>query len=313
MRDRASAALSVDMKTEKCVNLRKKRDARKARGHMAKRKIPTNMQPWTANINGEEYEYESGITAEVPEEVAALIDFIDESAPKRDPKAAQRAIEDEVTQIVKDNFAGGVGYEETSEVVLLPETSFECVSLESDTIISDSFPYSFEVGQNYIVTFDGETNTYTAAEFNRAVMLTNTSFDDVFAGSGWVIFVTDGKAGLQTLDSSFIGTHTISISGSVHEVHKIDRKFIADMPLYEESGVLSADYNGTALEPNELAELLKTKHCYITKPLIRETRMEILSYSVYRTNNVVNAVKCYFIGSSTGTIRSTQNGEIQGT
>lgn len=143
-------------------------------------------------------------------------------------------------------------------------------------------------------------------------MLTNTSFAEVFAGSGWVIFATDGKAGLQTLDSSFVGTHTISISGSVHEVHKIDRKFIADMPLYEKSGVLFADYNGSALEPNELAELLKTKHCYITKPLIDETRMEILSYAVYCTNNVVDAVKCYFIASSTGSITSTQNGEIQG-
>ena len=279
---------------------------------MAKRKIPSNMQPWKANINGKEYEYQSGTTAEVPDEVAALIDFIDESAPKRDPKAAQRAIEDEVTQIVKDNFAGGVGYEETTEVEMLPETSFECVSVESDTIISDSFPYTFEVGQNYTVTFDGATNTYTATEYNRAGMLTNTSFVDVFAGTGWVIFAGGGKAGLQTLDPSFVGTHTISISGSAHEVHKIDSKFIPDVPRYEKSGVLFADYDGSALEPNELAELLKTKHCYITKPLVQETRMEILSYSVSRSNNVVDVVKCYFIDSSTGTISSTQNGEIQG-
>lgn len=279
---------------------------------MAKRKIPSNMQPWKANINGKEYEYPSGITTDVPEEVAALIDGLENSEGKPDPRASQRGIEKDVTQIVKDNFVGGVGYEETTEVVLLPETSFECVSVESDTIISDSFPYTFEVGQNYTVTFDGETNTYTATEYNRAGMLTNTSFVDVFAGSGWVIFATDGKAGLQTLDSSFVGTHTISISGSVHEVHKIDRKFIADMPLYEKSGVLFADYDGSALEPNELAELLKTKHCYITKPTVQEARMEILSYSVSRTNNVVVAVKCYFIDSSTSTISSTQNGEIQG-
>lgn len=114
---------------------------------MAKRKIPSNMQPWKANINGKEYEYPSGITTEVPEEVAALIDGLENSEGKPDPRASQRGIEKDVTQIVKDNFAGGVGYEETSEFVMLPETSFECVSVESDTIISNSFPYTFEVGR----------------------------------------------------------------------------------------------------------------------------------------------------------------------
>lgn len=193
---------------------------------MAKRKIPTNMQPWTANINGEEYEYESGITAEVPDEVAALIDFIDESAPKRDPKAAQRAIEDEVTQIVKDNFAGGVGYEETSEIVMLPETSFEFVSAESDTIISQSFPYTFEVGQNYAVTFDGEPNTYTAIKFNAIGALTNTSLADFAAGNGWLIGVDGGVCAFLTSDPSLVGAHTISISGAVTNIHKIDDIYI---------------------------------------------------------------------------------------
>ena len=278
---------------------------------MAKRKIPSNMQPWKANINGKEYEYESGITADVPDEVAALIDFIDESAPKRDPKAAQRAIEDEVTQIVKDSFAGGVGYEETSESVMLPETSFEIVAGERNIILSDSFPYTFEVGQEYTVTLDGEAESYTAIEGDGGKgALTNTSLDDFVAGNGWIIGVTDKGCRLGTLDPSLVGTHTISISGSVNEVHKIDRKFIADMPLYEKSGVLTADSGGEALDAALLAELLKTKHCYIKKPLAKETRMEILSYSVSRTNNVVEAVTCYFIDSSTGTISSAQNGTL---
>ena len=192
---------------------------------MAKRKIPTNMQPWAANINGEEYEYESGITAEVPDEVAALIDFIDESAPKRDPKAAQRAIEGEVTQIVKDNFEGGVGYEETSEGVMLPETSFECVSTESDTIISDSSPYTFEVGQNYTVTFDGETKTYTAINSNGAGVLCNTSLNEFAAGNGWLIGVNSGMCRFVTMDTSLAGTHTISISGVVTNTYKIAEKY----------------------------------------------------------------------------------------
>ena len=195
---------------------------------MKKRKIPSNMQPWTANINGKEYEYQSGITAEVPDEVAALIDFIDESAPKRDPKAAQRAIEDEVTQIVKDNFAGGVGYEEATEVVLLPETSFEIVAGNPGALISDSFPYAFEVGQDYIVTLDGEKKTYTAIEYVMWGVLTNTSPDEVNAGNGWVIEAMTDVEGymLTSLDPSFVGAHTISISKPKTETHKIGSKYI---------------------------------------------------------------------------------------
>ena len=198
------------------------------------KKIPSNTQPtWKANINGKEYEYESGTTADVPDEVAALIDFIDESAPKRDPKAAQRAIEDEVTQIVKDNFAGGVGYEETAEVVMLPETSFEVVAGTSQIIISDSFPYTFEVGQDYTVTLDGEAQTCTTIEGGGGKGgLTNTSLDDAMSGNGWLILVDKGMCGLLTNDPSLAGTHTISISEGMTETHKIDRKYLtAAQPL----------------------------------------------------------------------------------
>lgn len=190
---------------------------------MAKRKIPTNMQPWKANINGEEYEYQSGITADVPEEVAALIDFIDASAPKRDPKAAQRAIEGEVTQIVKDNFAGGVGYEETTEAVIVPETSFECVGGVFQTKISDSSPSTFKVGQDYTVTLDGETNTYTADEYGQLI---NTSEDDWRAGDGWLITVFGKDCVIQTSDPSLVGAHTISISGPVTKRYVIDKKYL---------------------------------------------------------------------------------------
>lgn len=198
---------------------------------MAKRKIPTNMQPWTANINGEEYEYQSGITAEVPDEVAALIDFIDESAPKRDPKAAQRAIEDEVTQIVKDNFAGGVGYEETKETVMLPETSFEVVE-EGEligAIISASFPYTFEIGKDYTVTFDGVTNTYTAVLFEGGVgAITDTNIEEWVKGNGWALTAYNSELTITTLDTSLIGTHTIKISYPTTTTHKIGSKYLPE-------------------------------------------------------------------------------------
>ena len=46
------------------------------------KRISNNTQPtWQADINCKRYEYESGTTVDVPDEVAALIDFIDESVP----------------------------------------------------------------------------------------------------------------------------------------------------------------------------------------------------------------------------------------
>ena len=203
-------------------------DDRQGGGDMANvsKKIPTNTQPtWQADINGKEYEYQSGITAEVPEEVAALIDDIEAGRAKEDPRASQRAIEDEVTQIVKDNFAGGVGYEETNEVVMLPETSFEYVAGNSNTIIKDSFPYTFEIGEEYKVTFDGETNTYTAVKSNGLIGIASSSIEEVFNGDGWFCEVNGGSLALSTMDASLIGDHSISISKTKSK-HKIDNKYI---------------------------------------------------------------------------------------
>lgn len=87
-----------------------------------------------------------------------------------------------------------------------------------------------------------------------------------------------------------------------------------DMPLYINRGKLAASPIDAALAPNELAELLRTKHCYILKSMPghtgQETYSEILSYSLYRDANGVVCVKCYFLDSSS--ISSTQNGTVPG-
>ena len=87
-----------------------------------------------------------------------------------------------------------------------------------------------------------------------------------------------------------------------------------DMPLYINRGRLTASPIDAALAPNELAELLRTKHCYILQSMPghtgHETYSEILSYSLYRDTNGVVCVICYFIDSSS--ISSTQNGTIPG-
>ena len=101
------------------------------------------------------------------------------------------------------------------------------MSVESDTIISDSFPYTFEVGQEYTVTLDGEAKTCTATEFDGAGVLTNTSVDDAMSGNGWVIPALDGEVRFLTSDPSLVGAHTISISKAKTETHKIDRKYLA--------------------------------------------------------------------------------------
>ena len=88
-----------------------------------------------------------------------------------------------------------------------------------------------------------------------------------------------------------------------------------DMPLYINRGRLAASPIDAALEPNELAELLRTKHCYILQPqseyTASEQYSEILSYELVRDASGVVCVKCYFINSSSG-ISSTQNGTIPG-
>lgn len=88
-----------------------------------------------------------------------------------------------------------------------------------------------------------------------------------------------------------------------------------DMPLYINRNKLTASPIDAALAPNELAELLRTKHCYIFKSTPDhtgdETYSEILSYVFYRDINEVVCVKCYFIDSSGG-ISSTQNGTHPG-
>ena len=88
-----------------------------------------------------------------------------------------------------------------------------------------------------------------------------------------------------------------------------------DMPLYINRGRLTASPIDAALAPNELAELLRTKHCYILESMPGHTGderySEILSYVFYRDINEVVCVKCYFISSS-GSISSTQNGTLPG-
>lgn len=278
---------------------------------MAERKIPSNMQPWKANINGKRYEYPSGITTDVPEEVAALIDGVENSEGKPDPRASQRGIEKDVTQIVKDNFAGGVGYEDTTEVVMLPETSFE-VSGEI-TLISESFPYTFEIGKEYAVTLDGVTNAYTAVD---ASVCDSPAPAIPMSDHGIYIVGYSGSAGVFAGSEPFLGTHTISISDVTSTTHKIDSKYLDSkekMPLYYKSGgKLSLTSGGVAIEPTELAEILKNFECYVIETSTVTPGivgyLPILSVKAYHKSGNLEAIECYYIRD--GSIVSCVNGTI---
>lgn len=119
-------------------------------------------------------------------------------------------------------------YEEVTEVVMLSETSFEVI-LDNDyceVSLSESFPYTLEIGEEYMVTFDGETNTYTAVDIDGSIGIASSSFEEVFNGNGWACIASSDALILMTMDTSIVGTHTISISGPVTKTHKIDNKYI---------------------------------------------------------------------------------------
>lgn len=117
-------------------------------------------------------------------------------------------------------------YEKTSEVVMLPETSFEVSESSPNVIVNNSFPYTFEIGKDYTVTFDGVTNTYTAVDGNGAIVIVSTSLEEVLNGNGWMCCKAGGSLIFATEDASLIGAHTMSISGPITETHKIDKKYL---------------------------------------------------------------------------------------
>ena len=208
-----------------------------------------------------------------------------------------------------DELEGGFGYTDVNEIAMLPETSFECVAGTSNIIISDSFPYTFEVGQDYTVTLDGETKTYTAIA-GEAGVITNTSLDEYVAGNGWMIgAIGKQKLVLQTFDPSLVGIHTISITGPDYVIKKIEGKYVPDeTPLYVYDSKLYYDEEHTKLiQPLALLTILNTYRCYI-KPVDSDYYCTLLSVSVVRNStSSVTGIACAYIKD--GTIDYAKSGK----
>ena len=112
------------------------------------------------------------------------------------------------------------------EMVMLPETTIT-ISVKSQNLISHNFPYSFELGKTYVITFDGVDTEYTAYEAEGLVCV-GYDYSSVAGGSGYIIMASNGTIVLATLDTSLNGSHTIAIKGYTQEIIKIDEKYLPD-------------------------------------------------------------------------------------
>ena len=111
------------------------------------------------------------------------------------------------------------------EMVLLEETAITIADMQN--LVSSSFPYSFEVGQTYVITFDGVNTEYTAYRQNDRVVV-GGDYSSVFGGSGYFLGVLNGDLFLITKDESLNGSHTIAIKEYAREIVKIDEKYIPE-------------------------------------------------------------------------------------
>lgn len=111
------------------------------------------------------------------------------------------------------------------ETVILPETTITIANGEN--LLSSSFSYSFEVGQTYVITFDGVDTEYTAYEAHGLVFI-GDNFSSVDGGSGYFVIANNGLIVLNTMDSSLEGSHTIAIKIYTQEIVKVDEKYLPE-------------------------------------------------------------------------------------
>lgn len=117
--------------------------------------------------------------------------------------------------------------EDPVETVLVEETTVTINTGERDNVISSSFPYSFEIGKTYVITFDSVDTEYTAYEV-QGLVLVGYDYSSVSHGSGYVVRANNGSLVLSAFDSSLDGSHTIAIKEYAQEIVKIDEKYLPE-------------------------------------------------------------------------------------
>ena len=110
------------------------------------------------------------------------------------------------------------------ETVMLPETT---VTLATESnLLSDNFPYSFEIGKTYTILFDSVETEYTAYDGGDGRTYVGYDMQTVMGGTGFAITAANGAVLLITMDSAFVGQHTISIKSAMTEIVKIPEKYV---------------------------------------------------------------------------------------
>ena len=112
------------------------------------------------------------------------------------------------------------------DTVLLEETTAEFTENNGLYSYKLSNPLSLEVGQTYHVSWDGTVYECVGTDFNGNTILGNLSIANAGEDTGEPFFY--GYAQLFTKDTS--ASHTISISGIVAPITKIDEKYIPELP-----------------------------------------------------------------------------------
>lgn len=185
---------------------------------MMERKIPSNMKPWKAIVNGVEYVYPAGETVSVPLEVAILIY----------KWYAENEVEFPDNRIDYNDLKNRPCYEETE--VLLDQT-IDCRGENSsaEAVIDEMLPIN--VGDVVAVTWDGVK--YECVAFGATIATDN----DVAFGNTAVVegdytgepFFVSVSPGIGTIFIDFgerPAVHSVKIEKVT--VKKLDPKYIPD-------------------------------------------------------------------------------------
>ena len=131
------------------------------------------------------------------------------------------------------------------ETVLVEETTVSFV--DNSGLYGAEFPSTFEAtaGETYKVHWDGTAYECVCENFNNRIPTIGNQSIDGFGpdtGEPFIIFNQSGQneTGWVSITTDTSASHTISISGFVQEVVKIDEKYLPDqliLYVHNESGV----------------------------------------------------------------------------
>lgn len=199
-------------------------------------KIPDNMSPWKATINGIDYVYPAGTTQEVPDEVAALIERISNVQPEKEPNmppfaggADLNAAEGEPGHVLNRTHWVEQGYllEETDAVEGTDPTFGKSWTIAKAPILT--------IGETYTVIYNGvpydcvcHSGDDSGLSFAKGGFLMGnfSVVGGANTGEPFAMVIFPSYQMIMNLDLTGATSVRIGIMGEV--VHKMDDKFLPD-------------------------------------------------------------------------------------